>query len=872
MFDVERDSRSGYLIGRENSLAELADVLESGSGAVVVGAFGMGKSTLVRAAAGPEFHAVAIRGSVVSQRTAFGALASLISGLSAGLDARPAQLLQDLERLLLEQAGGKRLLLLVDRAEHLDHLTAMVVSQLVRRSSALVLASAETLYGAAPEFLALWTEGLLHRIDLAPYTRAQTGELMESILGGSVSLRAAHAVHVYSGGNPYYISLLTREQATEGNLIERDGVWVLVKPLQFSAQVAEVVAVRLKLRPPAERSLIQLLALCEELPLDTALQLIPAETVDALEEERLTCVSPAGNIRLAPGSSTAAIAGSIAPGRSRELWEEVAAIIDPARLGPAALAGFACWTLGCCGTLHPDTAERAAGLALAAGNPDLALRYVSSVPPGRRTPGMLLQEVRALVASSDNHGALRVLEQLSEMDGLWDEDRRAELLQYKIGLLRGVPNAGDPHEALEKAQAALDADSPGAHSRTREAALVLARGALAVDSGRLGDVPEELAAMGKDFLLPPALRARAMALQAQFLALSGRGDDAVDLMESGPVGIALTLPRTVSVAVHARMVLALVAAGEYARALDLVARTWGADDEGTVPGGIDEAAAGLVQTLAGRADRARSVLTPFAAQLRVSDPGDLLPLTQISAAYVQLLLGSPAEAGKLAADIPEYRYLPLAHLQFLDRLLRLQVELAEDPQLLGRELRVLAASCRERELVLPALECLAAAARHGDAEAARELAETGAGASGKWARALHGFGAGLDQNNPALLVESAELASSLGNALMAYTAAGSALRFLNGRTDAEGRTQARAARSIEHLSFRELCDANTIPVLMESLTPFEADLARLAAGPATRTEIGGELNLSPRTIDWHLGKIFDKLHVSGRSELSEVLA
>ena len=56
-----------------------------------------------------------------------------------------------------------------------------------------------------------------------------------------------------------------------------------------------------------------------------------------------------------------------------------------------------------------------------------------------------------------------------------------------------------------------------------------------------------------------------------------------------------------------------------------------------------------------------------------------------------------------------------------------------------------------------------------------------------------------------------------------------------------------------------------------SLTKREREVAVLAAGGITSKDIADRLFVSVRTVDNHLGRVYEKLGISSRAELAEIV-
>jgi len=193
--------------------------------------------------------------------------------------------------------------------------------------------------------------------------------------------------------------------------------------------------------------------------------------------------------------------------------------------------------------------------------------------------------------------------------------------------------------------------------------------------------------------------------------------------------------------------------------------------------------------------------------------------------------------------------------------------------------------------VLP--ELIEAAARNGDPATARaafeELAERSSLSSTEWARGIEARSRALLTDGPKAEDLYRQAIEQLGRSRVAVHHAraqliyGEWLRRERRRIDAREQLKAAyaafdamGADAFAERAQRELlATGETVRKRTadthEALTPQEAQIARLAHDGLTNPEIGEQLFLSHRTVEWHLRKVFTKLGISSRRELTKAL-
>jgi DNA-binding CsgD family transcriptional regulator/tetratricopeptide (TPR) repeat protein len=186
-------------------------------------------------------------------------------------------------------------------------------------------------------------------------------------------------------------------------------------------------------------------------------------------------------------------------------------------------------------------------------------------------------------------------------------------------------------------------------------------------------------------------------------------------------------------------------------------------------------------------------------------------------------------------------------------------------------------------------ELIEAATRTHDTELATQglerLAEHTRGSNAEWALAMQARARALLDSSDAAEGLYREAIEHLGRTRLRPELARSRLLFGEWLRRAGRRVDARAQLQAAHDAFVSMgADAfaerarhellatgakvrKRAAETRDELTPREQLIARLAIEGRTNPQIGAELFLSPRTVEWHLNKVFSKLGISSRREL-----
>ncbi|MFH5227375.1 LuxR C-terminal-related transcriptional regulator [Antrihabitans spumae] len=277
-------------LGRATHLDAIGSSLLPSSGAngvVLTGGAGVGKTTLAKDAvrdAGVPFKWVV--GTETARRVPLGAFAHLISVTSP---IEPATVLRSARRDIV--AGMAGMIIGVDDAHLLDNFSATLVHQLAMGGSARLVVTIRDNEPAPDAITALWKDEWLHRIELSSFTREQTIDLSETVLGGPLEAPSADRIFRVSEGNPLFLRHLIEGALDAGSLREVAGVWQLRGEAAITPHLNTLVESRINSLSDTERRVLELLSFSEPLDLDVLTDLSSADAVEAAERDGLVRVT-----------------------------------------------------------------------------------------------------------------------------------------------------------------------------------------------------------------------------------------------------------------------------------------------------------------------------------------------------------------------------------------------------------------------------------------------------------------------------------------------------------------------------------------------------------------------------------------------------
>lgn len=867
------------LIGRDRELARFAAAWTARRcrGVVVCGPAGIGKSRLAEeylALAAPDgLNGGRATASIAAAAVPLGAIAHLIP---PGLDlSDPVRGFAEMARALSGPGGDRPRVLLVDDLQWLDAASAVLLRQLMDADVIRLIGTVRTGEPVGDAVAALCGGDAIHRIDLEAFDLQQAELALQAALGGPVVRRTVQRLHTLSGGNVLFLRELVLGALATGALAYDGEIWELTGgPAVGTPRLSELIGARLAAAPPEARPVLDLLALCEPLPLADVEAAAGLELLSVLEESALV------EVRTDRRRTTVALAHPLYGEMLREdipLLRRRKLLLD--QIERTASAGarrcddtrrIAAWQLAATGTADGPLLIEAASVARYAHDYAQAKTLLEALSEADQTTQTRLMLGEVLFELGDPEAAEAVLAVAARQAGD-DTSTVAIALARSMNLFWQAARTEQALELVSEARAQVSAAGSRRMLRHQEAALRLATGDPTA-LGMLEDLPHDIA--GAD---EPAIWLSAALMVPVGLTIAGRAVEAADWSERAyrahlTVADRALYPHPASQLISLSM--ALRDAGRLARARSIGERGYAqlASASAPVPRTWIAVGTGQAEWLSGHPVSARRW---FAEAVRLArGHGHSRPLNPAlnGLAIVAAMLGDTVAAEQAAAAARSHP--PMGMYAELNALAEAWLLVARGDLPAARALLDEAAE-RSRAAGNFVMETwlLLDLARLGGAQcAASRLARIAAASQGEFTAAAAGMARALAADDPEQLLASshewAELGADLFAAEAASAAAAASLRACRPRP-----AQAAAHRAAQ-LSAR--CEGARTPLsdarAAAPLTARQRDIAVLAASGATSKDIAGRLQLSVRTVENHLQSAYAKLGVSTRAEMADVLA
>src|ERR687897_1051744 len=247
------------LCGRDDEIAHLSARLRHGRGALLAGPSGVGKT-------------------------------SLASAVAAELEPEGWTLVR-----LVAIAAGRPSAVVLDDAQWVDEASAVVLHQLVAQGDVTLLATLRTGEPAPDPVTALWKDGLVERVDVAPLGDESVRDLLEAVLEGPVETLTATRLWGRCAGNALYLRELVGEAVRLGLLQRREGLWCVATLPPGSARLAELVGERFGALDEHERTALEVVAIGEPIGLGMLDELADRAAVERLEAVGVIAIDTDGD-------------------------------------------------------------------------------------------------------------------------------------------------------------------------------------------------------------------------------------------------------------------------------------------------------------------------------------------------------------------------------------------------------------------------------------------------------------------------------------------------------------------------------------------------------------------------------------------------